>query len=144
MAQRLTDKTVRDLPAPASGNKVYYDADLPGFGCRVTAAGARAFVLNYRHAGRERRITIGAAPAWTVATARKRAEELRRAVDSGQDPMALRHAEHAAPTMVDLAAEYLKVLGNPAAPAHRARRKGDAGDRDPADARQAPRRRSGP
>ena len=108
MAQRLTDKTVRDLPAPASGNRVYYDSDLPGFGARVTAAGARSFVLNYRHAGRERRMTLGSPPAWTVAAARKQAEELRREIDMGRDPLALRDAERDAPTVVDLAARYLE------------------------------------
>jgi len=51
----LTDAVVKRLPAPAKGYRVHYD-DTPGFGCRVTAAGARSFVLNYvtRAAGRER------------------------------------------------------------------------------------------
>ena len=43
----LTDATIRRLPTPAKGNKVYYDDEVPGFGCRVTAAAARAFILNY-------------------------------------------------------------------------------------------------
>ena len=57
----LTDATIRRLPTPAKGNKVHYDDEVPGFGCRVTAAGARAFILNYvvKGSGRERRITIG-------------------------------------------------------------------------------------
>ena len=41
MALRLTDRIVKGLPAPASGNRVYYDDLVKGFGCRVTAAGAR-------------------------------------------------------------------------------------------------------
>ena len=48
MAQKLTDKLVRALPAPAMGNRITYDAVVAGFGCRVTAAGARAFIVNYR------------------------------------------------------------------------------------------------
>jgi hypothetical protein len=28
----LTEKIVRALPVPASGNKIYYDEALPGFG----------------------------------------------------------------------------------------------------------------
>ena len=53
---RLTDTYVRNLPAPAQGNKVHYDGELKGFGCRVTAAGAKSFVVNYRTKdGRERR-----------------------------------------------------------------------------------------
>ena len=30
--QRLTDKLVRELPAPATGARIAYDADLAGFG----------------------------------------------------------------------------------------------------------------
>ena len=108
MTNRLTDRIVKDLPAPASGNRIQYDADLPGFGVRVTSAGARAFILNYRAAGRERRITIGGFPAWNVSRARDRAAELRRQVDGGADPMAERHTGRAAPTINDLATRYLE------------------------------------
>jgi len=71
MRQRLTEKVVRDLPVPASGNKIYYDEVLPGFGVRITATGFRSFILNY-HAqdGRERRLTIGRPPAWNLVRAR--------------------------------------------------------------------------
>ena len=61
----LTDSAVKRLPPPARGNRITYDTAVKGFGCRVTAAGARAFILNYRtNAGRERRYTIGAFPDW--------------------------------------------------------------------------------
>ena len=48
MATRLTDKILKSLPRPEHGNRITYDDEPRGFGCRVTAAGARAFVLNYR------------------------------------------------------------------------------------------------
>ena len=53
---KLTDKIVRTLPVPDKGNRITYDTDVLGFGARVTAAGAIAFVLNYRRKsdGRER------------------------------------------------------------------------------------------
>jgi integrase len=107
MAVRLTDKDIRNLPAPASGNRVTYDTELKGFGVRVTAAGAKSFVLNYRADGRERRYTIGSLPEWTAATAREKAKELKRRVDDGEDPMADRHAERGAPTVAVLADRYL-------------------------------------
>jgi hypothetical protein len=41
---------------------------LTGFGCRITAAGALSFILNYlTRAGRERRYTIGEFPSWKTA-----------------------------------------------------------------------------
>jgi integrase len=75
-------------------------------GVRVTSAGARAWVFNYRAGGIERRLTIGGTTTWTVRAARDRAKELRRLVDGGQDPMAVRHAERAAPTVNDLADRF--------------------------------------
>lgn len=93
MAERLTDRLVKALPAPAAGNRIAYDAEVAGFGCRVTSAGAKAFVVNYRIAGRERRLTIGAHPDWSVSAARDRARAIKREVDVGLDPMARRDAE---------------------------------------------------
>jgi integrase len=113
MAQRLTDRTVKGLPRPEAGNRIYYDDLVSGFGCRVTAAGARAFVLNYRRRGDgiERRYTIGSFPDWTVAGAREEAKALRRAIDAGGDPVGDLRSEREAPTVNDLCdrfvAEYL-------------------------------------
>ncbi len=107
MRQRLTDTIVKALPAPTSGNRITYDAELPGFGCRVTAAGSRAFVLNYRTTGgRERRITIGQHPAWSLKVARDEAKRLRREIDGGRDPLGEEEAERGAPTVADLCRRY--------------------------------------
>ena len=104
----LTDATIRRLPTPAKGNKVHYDDEVPGFGCRVTAAGARAFILNYvvKGSGRERRSTIGQFPDWSTTAARSKARELRRGIDDGADPLADIEAERAAPTMAELIDQF--------------------------------------
>jgi integrase len=109
MAQRLTDKLVRSLPAPPTGNRITYDAVVAGFGCRVTAAGARAFIVNYRRKadGVERRYTIGSYPDWSVEGAREKAKELKRHIDGGGDPVGEHAAERAAPTVADLAARFI-------------------------------------
>jgi integrase len=110
VAQKLTDRVVKNLPAPERGNKVYYDSETKGFGLRVTAAGARSFVLNYRRKadGLERRYTIGSHPAWSVQGAREKAAELRRHVDGGGDPVGEHAADRAAPTVADLAARFVE------------------------------------
>ena len=108
MAEKLTDKLVKSLAAPVSGNKITYDTNVHGFGFRVTTAGARAFILNYRINGRERRYTIGAYPDWSVGAAREEAKRLKRQVDRGYDPMGQRHAERAAPTVAELARRFLE------------------------------------
>jgi integrase len=105
---KLSDALVRSLPLPDAGAKIYYDAEIRGFGMRVTKAGARSFVLNYTVAGRERRMTIGAYPVWRVATARREAERLRQDVDRGTDPLGEKQAEREAPTVNELCDRYLE------------------------------------
>ena len=107
MAQKLTDRLVRSLPPPPASNRITYDMEVRGFGIRVTSLGAKAFVLNYRVNGRERRLTIGSYPDWSVAAAREQAKELKRSVDPGDDPMGRRHQDRAAPNVATLAKRYL-------------------------------------
>jgi len=107
MAQKLTDRLVRSLPPPRASNRITYDTEVRGFGVRVTSLGAKAFVLNYRVNGRERRLTIGSYPDWSVAAAREQAKELKRSVDLGDDPMGRRHEDRAAPNVGTLAKRYL-------------------------------------
>jgi hypothetical protein len=97
------DAVVKRLPRPATGNKLYRDDLVTGFAARVTAAGARSFVLNYvTKAGRERRITIGDCGDWATTAARARARDLRREIDAGGDPLADVEAEREAPTVAGL------------------------------------------
>src|SRR6266436_6810843 len=110
MAQRLTDKLVTALPRPATGNRITYDDAVPGFGARGTAAGARAFVLNYRTRGdgRERRYTIGGFPDWSVGAARDEARRLKRAIDGGADPVGELQATRQAPSVNDLCDRFIE------------------------------------
>jgi len=109
MAQLLTDAIVKRLPVPAKGNKITYDVAVRGFGCRITAAGARAFILNYRvrGTGAEKRYTIGAIEDWTTGAARTESRRLRRLIDEGGDPLGDIEAERAAPTVNDLIDRFL-------------------------------------
>ena len=108
MGVKLTDKIVRTLSAPISGNRITYDTDVLGFGARITASGAKAFILNYRvkATGLERRYTIGSFPDWSVSAAREKAKELKREVDSGGDPLGEVKASREAPTVADLCARF--------------------------------------
>jgi integrase len=118
---KLNEREVEQLEAPASGNKVYYFADAiiqgakapRGFGVRVTAAGARSFVLNYRAAHVERRHTIGQWPDWSVLKAVQEARKLRQRVDRGEDPQLDRRRTEAAAdeTLEAICNEYLAREG---------------------------------
>jgi len=99
----LNQKSIAALPAPASGSRVHYFPDAMiegsraprGFGVRVTAAGVRSFVLNYRLNGREARLTLGRWPDWSAVRAVREARELRQRIDRGDDPLAERKAARA-------------------------------------------------
>lgn len=106
MAAKLTDHLVRKALPPARGQTMLWDTDVKGFALRVTAGGSKAFVLDYRAAGRQRRVTIGSYPDWALEAARKAAKAMKREVDAGHDPMGTRHSERAAPLMQDLWERY--------------------------------------
>jgi integrase len=105
---KLTDKIISSLPCPATGQKRYYDSEVSGFGCRVTAAGSKSFILNYRtRGGIERRFTIGSCDDWSVKAAREEAQKLKRDIDQGGDPVAALTALREAPTVSDLCKRYI-------------------------------------
>lgn len=112
MRSLLTDKIVKEASLPATGNKIIYDDGdkaVKGFGLRVTAAGSRAFILNYRtRSGLERRYTIGKYPDWKVGPARSEAMLLKQRIDRGEDPLADIKAEREAPTMADLCGKFMR------------------------------------
>jgi integrase len=112
MALRLTDRVLKLLPAPAKGNRIYYDDLVKGFGCRVTAAGARAFVVNYRRKadGLERRLTIGSFLEWTVAAAREQAKRHKREIDGGADPVGANREAREAASMADLCERFAQEV----------------------------------
>ncbi|WJI76591.1 MULTISPECIES: site-specific integrase [unclassified Mesorhizobium] len=106
---QLSDAIIKALPAPASGNKITYDDDVKGFGIRVTKAGARAFILNYRtRSGLERRYTIGSFPDWKSGPAREEAKNLKKQIDVGADPMGQVAAARDAKTVGDLCDRFEK------------------------------------
>ncbi len=107
MAAKITKPFIAGLKMPGHGNKVYYDTDVPGFGVRVTATGAKSFVFNYRtRTGRERRMTIAPCNALSITDAREEAKRLRGEVALGGDPLGDKKALRSAPTVKDLANEF--------------------------------------
>ena len=109
---RLTDKLVRALEPPITGNSITWDDTIKGFGIRVTAAGARSFLINYRNAeGILKRLTIGSygRDQWSVEAARKRASQLKKQISLGDDPLTEKRKLRESETMIALCDRYIEV-----------------------------------
>ena len=103
---KLTEKVIREAEPIVGRDYQIFDTEVRGFAACSYRSGGRAFTLDYRHAGRQRRMTFGRWPEWSVAAARDRAKELRREIDAGGDPLAQRGALREAPRIDDLIERY--------------------------------------
>ena len=103
---KLSEKTLRDAEPVEGRSYQIFDTEILGLSARVQCSGARAFSLDYRFAGRQRRMTIGRWPEWSVTAARERAKELRRMIDAGLDPLAAREDLREAPRVKGMIDRY--------------------------------------
>jgi integrase len=108
---KLTKKVVDGTAPDPNGRDVFvWDAEVKGFGLKVTPTGSKTYVLQYRtQEGRSRRFTIGKhGSPWTCEEARTRAIELLRGLTTGSDPLDVKAETKGAFTVERLAALYLE------------------------------------
>jgi len=83
----FTPDRIRKAKCPQGRQQQFlWDDDPKSLGLRLTAAGAKSYVFEFRLHGRNGRITIGSTQAWDIAAARAEARKLQVLVDSGVDP----------------------------------------------------------
>ena len=89
MATGRISKSKVDAAEPGVRDWMLWDDRLAGFGLKITPAGSRVFIYQYRLGGRgakTRRFTIGKHGKLTAEAARKKAEALALSVANGIDP----------------------------------------------------------
>ncbi len=97
----LTEKRIRDAK-PETKSRIIWDGQVKGLGVRVTPAGAKAFVLSYRIAGRKRLATLARCSELSLRDARERAGGELTAIRAGEtDPLQRRQDAIRAPTVAD-------------------------------------------
>lgn len=88
MIIRITENLIDHLESPASGQQVYRDDKLRGFGVRITASGVKSFIVEKRIGSTVRRKTLGRTSDLTVKEARTLAQTFLGSVAKGIDPVA--------------------------------------------------------
>jgi integrase len=108
--QKLTKSVIDGLPTPKAGEerREYWDAEITGFGLRVSSSGAKTFIYRRRVKGRKENVKIGEYGAWTPDMARKRAREIAVDFDKGISVNTEKRAARAkGATLGEMFKEYL-------------------------------------
>jgi integrase len=123
MREKITKRTV-DATLPGERDVFLWDTDLKGFGLKVSPAGSKVYLVQYRLGGREaptQRYTIGKhGSPWTPDKAREEAERLLGRVANEVDPtkerkakLAAHRADAEAPTLAEFADRYIDEYAKP-------------------------------
>ncbi|HYD67571.1 tyrosine-type recombinase/integrase [Azospirillum sp.] len=109
--QARISKRVVDGTQPSERDVFVWDTEAKGFGLKVTPAGKKVYILQYRVGGGSstpKRYTIGPHGTFTPDSARTEAERLLRLAAEGKDPADdKRKVREKALTIADLADRYL-------------------------------------
>ncbi len=106
---KLTKTLVESVNPDPKRDVFVWDTQLPGFGLRVYPSGRRKYVVQYRTRGnRQRRAVLGTHGTLTAEQARTMARDMLAQVSGGGDPAGDIKAAREAPTVADLATDYLE------------------------------------
>jgi integrase len=114
MRLRITKRLV-DAERPTTKDRFIFDSEVKGFGLKVTPAGKKIYVLQYRMGGRNsptKRFTIAEHGEFTAEQARDEAIKLRGQIRMGVDPQEEKKARArpapVAQTFAETADAYLR------------------------------------
>jgi len=104
----FTQSKIKALPTPTKGRVDYYDNEIKKLACRVSSTGNKSFVVIKYVAGNAQRVTLGNVADMTVIEARKKAQAILAAINSGLDPSIEKRKSIAEQTsLVDVLERYL-------------------------------------
>lgn len=119
---RFTEKTLASLALPDGvADKIWFDDDLSGFGLRIRSGGKRTWIVQYKHGGKQRRMTLGTVDlasrggkhgSLNLVAARKTAKDKLASVHLGSDPQGekIETRSHAGRTLNGVVPDYLSHL----------------------------------
>ena len=107
---RITKRAVH-AARPKATDGYLWDAELAGFGLKVTPTGAKTYLIQYRLGGRKgrtRRVTVGKHGVLTPDQARAQAKKLLGEVAAGHDPADARDRAKGSLTLAAAMKEFLE------------------------------------
>ncbi len=116
LSKDLSQKRVVDAIRPSDVRYMVWDSTLSGLGLDVWPSGRKSWILFYRVAGQQRRMTLGTTERMPPAVARVTARAALAKVDQGIDPLALRRGakdrttDQTPATVAEIAERYLTSL----------------------------------
>jgi integrase len=109
MAKIKLTKSAVDAAQPQAQAIELRDTLVPGFLCKITPAGRKVFMLQYRtNAGERRKPALGLFGELTVEQARSLAQEWLAQVRRGGDPAADKAEARQAPTVEELCKKFME------------------------------------
>ena len=105
-------KRLIDATEASDKDTFLWDEELAGYGLKVTPAGRKVFVLQYRIGRRSRRMTLGTYGALTADQARSHAQAALRQIARGDDPMTERDFKRAEKATGELLDQFLQEHGD--------------------------------
>ena len=97
----LTERIIRDTK-PHAKDYIRWDDQVKGLGVRVRVSGTKTYILNYRVAGRERRMTMARTSEISLRAARARAGAVLVSIRAGEgDPLTRRRTAAVKPTVAE-------------------------------------------
>lgn len=109
MAKIKLTKSAVDAVQPQAEAVELRDTLVPGFLCKITPAGRKVFMLQYRtNAGERRKPSLGLYGELTVEQARSLAQEWLAQVRRGGDPAAEKAEARQAPTVKELCTKFME------------------------------------
>ena len=105
----ISRRTVEGLPA-GERETVFWDRELLGFGVRVYPSGSKVYLVQTRHGGKSRRVTIGRHGLLTAEQARRKAAEVIVSIKAGEGPGRNGSASlsDTGPTLAEVAERYMR------------------------------------
>lgn len=113
MARSKITKQFVDKAVPGEIDRLFWDTQLRGFGLKVTVAGTKTYVVQYRTSGgrhgKARRVTIGKhGSPWTAEAARQEAQRILALSAQGEDPAEKKRRPAKSLTISELCDLYLE------------------------------------